>query len=355
MPDAEWSPLVRRVREGLAGHAGRSAAAVSSLLAALDRTAPGRIRTGDAAAGSIRAERQRAAIRLVEAALGLRLLELGCEFRLEVPGPQGRRCDFLAQRGRRTLAIHVKQMPASVPPRPFSGEERSLESIARPVAVAVRRQAMPKGTWAGLVPEARRFLELASVGEEQRHLDADGREVVSARILGPVPGEHLRLISVGGGELDARVIRCRRLLRRAHGQFLPEHPNLILFGTLAARPPAESLYALETALLGTQVERWDRYPRQGARIAHGRADDGFWHGRRHEQSAFAGWFSATATDAEGPGGWWDRAVLTESGSRSPDDEGARDPMDQDEHEEVRAWLAALLGPPQRALGMYAGR
>jgi len=310
---------------------------VGSLLEALDRTASGR----DLAAttvGSRRAERQRAAIRLVEAALGLRLLDLGCRVRLEVLGPQGRRCDFLATRGDRTLAIHVKQMPPASATGRFSGRERSLESIPRPMAAAMRRRPMSEATWRRLSPELQRFLEQASTGEEQRHLDERGREVLSVRMLGPVPGGHLRLVPIGAGELDARVGRYRRLLGRAHGQFLPEHPNLILFGTLVEHPPAESLYALETALLGTQVERWDRYPRRGDRVAHGRADDGFWHGRRHEASRFAGWFSAASTEAAGPGGWWAR------GGAGVDAETSAD-------EPTRRWLEDLLGPGQRPLGI----
>lgn len=339
MPAVDWRQIVGRVREGLLGHAGESAEAVESLLAGLDRTARGRVETSRAAAGSARAERQRASIRLVEAALGRRLLELGCEFQLEVLGPQGRRCDFLATRGSSSLAIHVKQLPPTIAPPAFSGRERALEAIARPVAVAFRRRPMSDDTWRRILPGLRRFLELASVGEEQRHLDARGAEAVSARILGPVPGETLRLIPVGTGELDARVARVRRLLRRAHGQFLPDHPNLILFGTLAEQPTAESLYALETALLGTQVERWDRFPRKGHRVAYGRADDGFWCGRRHEASRVAGWFSAASADRDRSGGWWDRDALAVSPNADPG------------QEEVRAWLETLLGPPQRALGL----
>lgn len=338
IPPGRWRSLIERVGEGLARHRAGSPA-VEILLAAVERTADGRFASDEDRVGSVRARRQRAAIRLVEAALGLRLLELGCEIRLEVLGPQGRRCDFLATRGRSTLAIHVKQMPPTGPSRPFSSRERALETISRPVAAALRHRPMTEETWRRLLPELRRFLEHASVGEEQRHLDGRGAEVLSARILGPVPGERLRLIPVGGGEIDARVARLRRLLGRAYGQFLPDHPNLILFGVLAERPTAGSLYALEAALLGTQVERWDRFPRKGQRVAHGRADDGFWHDRRHEQSALAGWFSAASSDPSGPGGWWDRIALSETREAAPELEG------------VRSWLEALLGPAQQALGL----
>lgn len=342
---ASWRPLVQRVRKGLEEHRRSSAGAVEVLLAAVDRTLAGLPRGQGPALGSARAERQRASIRLVEAALGLRLLEIGCTLRVEVLGPRGRRCDFLAARGDHTLAIHVKQMPAAPPSRTFDGRERAFESITRPVAVALRRRPMTDDRWRRLLPELRRFLELASVGEEQRHLDARGREVLSARILGPVPGERLRLIPVGGGELDAGIARFRRLLERAHGQFLSEHPNLILFGSVVERPAAASLYALEAALLGTQVERWDRFPRKGHRVAHGRADDGFWHGRRHERSGFAGWFAAAAPEPQRPGGWWDRDALLEAPRVDRDT-----PAEATSPDDVRSWLTALLGPAQQALG-----
>jgi hypothetical protein len=83
------------------------------------------------------------------------------------------------------------------------------------------------------------------------------------------------------------------LLRRAHRQFMPKAMNVIIVCSTHIGDQAD----LESALLGSHIERWDAYPPQGRRVAHGRAEDGFWSGRRHEMSSIVAWFRLGADDA----------------------------------------------------------
>ncbi|MFM1890422.1 MAG: hypothetical protein RLZZ565_1179, partial [Planctomycetota bacterium] len=98
--------------------------------------------------------------------------------------------------------------------------------------------------------------------------------------------------------------RFRRLLRRAYRQFLPGVENLVLFGTVRATADPEARIALADALLGTPMERWDRFPMLGDRVAHGRGTDGFWESKRHAASRLAGWFAAESAAATEAGRWW---------------------------------------------------
>lgn len=82
----------------------------------------------------------------------------------------------------------------------------------------------------------------------------------------------------------AQAARAQRLLRKAVTQFMPRSFNVIV---LVGRD-AEQVRAIDQALLGTVVEAWDRFPPRGERVAHGRADDGFWsHGRSNASRAVA--------------------------------------------------------------------
>jgi hypothetical protein len=92
-----------------------------------------------------------------------------------------------------------------------------------------------------------------------------------------------RLFETAAHRTDA-VGRTQRLLRRAHRQFMPARDNVVAIVASRAHLPE-----IETALLGTAVERWDRLPRRGERVAHGRGADGFWSGRRYDASRVVAW------------------------------------------------------------------
>ena len=75
---------------------------------------------------------------------------------------------------------------------------------------------------------------------------------------------------------------------------MPKAVNVVLIAT----SHDEDVDDFENALLGAHIERWDAFPPQGRRIAHGRAADGFWHGRHYEDSEIAGWFRLRVDDPE---------------------------------------------------------
>ena len=93
------------------------------------------------------------------------------------------------------------------------------------------------------------------------------------------------VIGMPHGPID-RVGHLRKLLIKAHRQFMPRETNVILI----ASGEASGSDDFEQALLGSHVERWDTHPPMGQRIAHGRAPDGFWTGRRRRDARCAGWF-----------------------------------------------------------------
>ncbi|MFO0873324.1 MAG: hypothetical protein U0575_05060 [Phycisphaerales bacterium] len=229
---------------------------------------------------------------IIEAIVAQHLRERGFRVRFEVPTPRGRSCDFEATSdalGARVLALHVKRLrggPASSAlevPRSVV----ALERIRRPYVVAIRwRDGARAAQRARFVRAAAAFIREAQLGDEFVLRDATGAEVGGCRILARAPDEHVRLViglPEGFGD-DLR--RAQRLLRKAAQQFQPGRTNVIV---MAGRPDDRRI--VETALLGTEVERWDRLPPRGERIAHGRAADGFWHGGQHEQSKVAAWIA----------------------------------------------------------------
>lgn len=295
---AVFAARVAAIRDGLARHrgaaAGRDGAAM--LLRNLDR---------DASAAATAVAEQRRWIRLAEAAIGLRLLEQGAAIETEVPGPHGRTCDFLVDRDGTRLALHIKLLGfGGVPPRGeagLAGRERALERIARPFLVEVRaRPGLAEEAKAELSLRLRGFILQGRVGEEQAWRDGEGRPLGEARILGVHEGDRVRLVKDAEGGFDRRVERVRRLMRKACGQFLPGVPNIVLFAAGGRRLDLE----VERALLGSSVERWDLHPAIGERVAHGRADDGFWQGGRAAESSLAGWFDFLEPRVVGR--WWSR-------------------------------------------------
>lgn len=238
---------------------------------------------------------------LGEAAVAVRLWRRGCELDFEVPVRSGRTADFLVVRGSLRFAVHVKRWGVST-----SGEAtlrvplslRALESIPRPYLVAVQwpreRRALRE-----FVREAAAFLLRGRIGDERVVRDAQGRASGRVRILAPWPGERV-VLAVGldaarDDALDEEVPRLQRLLRRAYAQFMPGVPNVIVL--LGGGPRSE--YLVDTAILGSHVERWDHLPARGQRVAHGRGDDGFWTAGRYAQSTAIGW--CPWSDARGAG------------------------------------------------------
>lgn len=277
-------------------------AAARRLIAALEASESER-----QAAGLEGSARQRAEIRLIEAAFGLRALSRRCEVEREVPAPEGRTCDFLIRRGGVEAAFHLKRLEAigEVPPPPLEPWERSLEQLPRGLVASLRRPRRLRADTAGwLAEEIRGFLERARVGEERLFRDDRDQAIARVRVIGANDLGRVRIVPASETDLDARVQRFRRLLRRACRQFLPGVPNVVLFGTATEAADPEGRLALADAIFGTPMERWDRFPLAGERVAHGRGADGFWHGSRHPASRLVGWFAAAATEASAIGGWW---------------------------------------------------
>ncbi|MGA0173772.1 MAG: hypothetical protein ACO3NL_09040, partial [Phycisphaerales bacterium] len=296
---------IRRVRSTLDRFRGDGSPAnrssVRRLLASLDAS------EAEIASNVDESARQRLEVRFVEACFGARSLVLGCEVEREVPGPEGRTCDFLLRRGGAMLAVHIKRLEAigEVPPPPMTAWERGLETIPLGLVVSVRRpDRLPDETSRWLSGELRGFLEHARVGEERLFRDDRDRAVAHVRVVGVSDAGRVRIVPASTTDLEARVVRFRRLLRRAYRQFLPDVENLILFGTVRGAADAEARIALADALLGTPMERWDRFPMLGDRVAHGRGTDGFWESKRHAASRLAGWFAAASAAAPEAGRWW---------------------------------------------------
>jgi hypothetical protein len=88
---------------------------------------------------------------------------------------------------------------------------------------------------------------------------------------------------------DDHVPRFQATLRKAFSQFMPRHENLIVVcGSSGV------IDAFATALLGSQMERWDKRPRAGELVAYGRGGDGFWAGAMRNQSRLAAYWPLAA-------------------------------------------------------------
>jgi hypothetical protein len=228
-----------------------------------------------------------------EAIVARHLIQRGCALRFEVANPQGRRCDFEVSAGERKFYLHVKRLDTDRPPRHMlavSSRLRMLERIARPYVVQVRWQEnLTDDQMQRLVHQAAEFITHARVGDELRARDHDGREIGGVRVMAPWEGRHVSVtIGLPTGFID-QAPRFRRLLHRAYQQFMPKATNVILIGSAHDDDQTD----FENALLGSHIERWDAYPPRGKRVAHGRAEDGFWQGQRFSDSRCAGWFHFT--------------------------------------------------------------
>lgn len=228
-----------------------------------------------------------------EALIARHLRSRGCTLQFEVPTPLDRRADFEVSRDGVRFCLHLKRLDTDRPARRhlvISSRLRVLERIRRPYIVQVRwHEGLSDDQMQLLVQQAEPFIEQGHVGDEMVARDHDGREIGGVRILAPHPGqdggEHVNVaIGLPTGFIDLSP-RMRRLLRRAHDQFMPKVANVIVL----ASSHDEDVADFDAALLGSHIERWDQFPPRGRRVAHGRAPDGFWHGRRFDDSSQAVW------------------------------------------------------------------
>jgi hypothetical protein len=227
-----------------------------------------------------------------EAMVARHLLSHHCNLRFEIPTPAGRRADFEVRRDGLKFFLHVKQIDtgrSNMRRMRISSRLRSLERIRRPYVVQVQwSEDATADQMQRLVTLAGEFILRAHVGDEMRARDENDHEFGGVRIIAPVPGSgsHVHLtIGLPTGFIDASP-RIHRLMQRAHQQFMPRSMNVILI----CSGHADDEEDVQTALLGSHIERWDAFPPRGKRIAHGRDADGFWAGQTHSNSKLASWF-----------------------------------------------------------------
>lgn len=221
-----------------------------------------------------------------------RFLSLGASVRVEVAVPGGRPIDLVVTLGEVVLAVHVKRLVIRTG-RTFrpSPAFDSLRSVPRPYLVGVAWQAEdPPSPFE--IEDMQNFLRSARMGDRHPIRDAGDRLLGSLEVLAPSVNQdpesrpRVELIGISDPDADERVVvRTGRLLRRAYHQFAPGFENVIVLA--GGGFDAERL--IDRAILGGHVERWDRLPRVGQRVAHGRDDRGLWTGRRYERSQLVAW------------------------------------------------------------------
>jgi hypothetical protein len=224
-----------------------------------------------------------------EALIARHLLQHGCDVRFEVRTPAGRSCDFEVRLDGQQFYLHVKRLWSDRSTHrhlTVSSRLRYLERILRPYVVRVRwHENASEDDMRFLVAQAAEFIHRAKVGDELVVRDAGGRELGGCRIVAPWEGDHVTLaIGLPSGFTDGAP-RVHKLLRKAYQQFMPKAANVILIGS--SHP--HDVEDIETALLGSHIERWDAEPARG-RVAWGRAADGFWNANHFTASSGAGWF-----------------------------------------------------------------
>ncbi|MCH2141731.1 MAG: hypothetical protein MK077_01870 [Phycisphaerales bacterium] len=224
-----------------------------------------------------------------EAIIADRLVEQGCQLEAEVQTPLGRTCDFQVRFEGLEWYLHVKRVDdekAEAQRLAISPRLRVLEQIERPFIVRIRwRHQLADKEMQQLVVRASEFLQLARLGDELTVRDESGLEVGAVRVVGPWDGPTVSLvIGLPDGFIDQSQ-RIRRLLDKAYRQFMPRAHNIVL----VAGSRLDVSTDFEAALLGSTEERWDAHPPRGARVAWGRAADGFWTGPSRPESRICGW------------------------------------------------------------------
>ena len=227
-----------------------------------------------------------------EIEVALRFIAAGDRVRAEVLDPGGRSIDLEVLSGENVFAVHVKRLAgASGPRRPLDEAFTVLESVPRPYVVGIDwKPSTPPD--AAQLADAREFLMGASMGDRHVLRDAGGARVGMMEMNAPrqatasEASPSVRVVASGDANRAAGMIaRTERLLRRAYRQFAPGRENVIVL--VGGGSAAGEL--VERAVLGGFVERWDRFPNVGQRIAHGRDDRGIWTGRRYERSRIVAW------------------------------------------------------------------
>ena len=231
-----------------------------------------------------------------ELLVGARLLGSGCTIEHEIETPSGKHVDFCARKGAAVLHVHVKRAP-----RPTLRDSevtvpnawRVLESIQRGLTVTLSVADGPRGNARAVaLAEAHAFVEQASIGDEITLHDREGQHSARLRVIAPNAAGHIELVPDLSASFDEHVPRFQATLRKAFSQFMPGGENLIVVcGSAGGFEP------FATALLGSQIERWDKRPRMGELIAYGRGGDGFWAGGIRNQSRLAAyWTLARASE-----------------------------------------------------------
>jgi hypothetical protein len=216
-----------------------------------------------------------------------RFLALGASVVTETSEPEGPPVDLRVTLDDLTFAVHVKRLgPAPAPGRPVPAAFESLTELPRPYVAGVEWHGGDPASSAA--SEAREFLLGARLGDRCLLRDVHDRHAGTIELLAPtgdIDG-HIRLKAMGDPLAAAAFVdRAGRHLRRAYRQFAPGLENVIVL----AGGGAVAGDLVDLALLGGHVERWDRLPRIGQRVAHGRDDRGLWTGRRYERSRIVAW------------------------------------------------------------------
>lgn len=203
------------------------------------------------------------------------MLNAGCTLEFEAPTPSGRSADFRVQRDGISFYVHIKRLWVGnhEPARAVPDELALIEQVERPLMLGVRwKLDSTAAQRTRIANDMHEFAIQASVGDELAVRDESGAWLGSCRVLAPHAGTHVALRADYDTEEDAAIPRAQRVLRRAFSQFMPGALNVIC----VVGDGVASEHALETALLGSVVERWDLFPPRGKRVAYGRAHDGFW-------------------------------------------------------------------------------
>ena len=244
-----------------------------------------------------RTPRLRASLRH-EVLLAMRLAAAGFSVRSEVATPSGRSCDLVAIRGSLALHFHVKCMSAEVVATPRTAVRipaalRALEQIRRRLLIEIEwTPGMSSNALRTTADAMRAFLIRAAIGDECVIKSTRGTLRGRCHVRSPSDSKGLVLTNDVVEDSQLAVNRVRRLLRRAREQFLPGGENIIVvFGPRSAR------WIFLHALPGTPIERWDRFPRRGERVAFGHGGDGFWGAIRARGATDRGESSSVLNDS----------------------------------------------------------